>query len=958
MDVWRNSVAQLQMDGVPLERIMNGGVLCVVHAIKRLSRGGIIANFPQAYQSLEKWRYDSSLDSSTTKTLDAGHHSPKLFTEHNGTYVTDKSDEAHGNDEYSDAAYPWPDEAKRFKVLVLHNGHGELPSASDRGQPTMMIQLCPRNPMGQNRVTTLHYLIRIMKNVAQDLFGGPLPLDDDDFRRTVWFHMPEGKWRVYSVEEPMERLEWVFHFMHEGTMPIEAQRVKEALRLLAKSPLAGKLGAMLASSLHPYNQSSDCTITAELIGPDLCPEWFNIIIPSQAASELSSILFRLHGLRLSRHNIQRKYGILIAHLHEEQRPNGCGVSENATSHSLHSDSECQGFFGSKINLTRGRETIDELSSLTPARSEIGTSLKDKTLGPLCICRNNKEVPMLHCSDCSQWFHVECVNMADSLVALVKTYFCLNCTSETQQTTFIRRRRPRTTKDNRAAASETASASTVIPQLDDASGVKPCRQFELRPSTLVRPVAEPHMPSRILRSQSRKEQIAAETQASTNLSKISVARRGTKRKRVPDSRIDQDFGRAMTALHSNKRVSLSTSLGEAAIGASQRADMSENSNSRRAKGRARKGSWSPREDEWLQNYKQRHPESSPAETTSAFNEKFPTRSKAAILQYLLERGLTFEMKGRWSTEEDEWILDLMRRQPDILVTSDVANEFNRNFKPRTKSTISQRVGLLDKPLGRKVLVSSPEKNKWLLENRSLKGTRHRAPELRAFEAEFGHSVTRRWMNERLNKLDPVPQLKHAPDELLSWLRSELASRAVTGTAGFRRITKDLNDHFVTSYSQGAIVYYARTRINGKATPAVSSLYVPWTQDQREWLAATIERGALPPLTPPQLADSFYNRFGVRRTDISLQPEIYALGGQKTWMVGALRWIVEAVGSGISWGPMVALYQARFEGPVSSEQLRRVYEELISSENARARVETSTWTIEKACKGGRVRGRTYE
>lgn len=1016
MDIWRNSATQLQMDGVPLEQIMNGGVLCVVTAITKLQRGHVV-DFPHGYQKLEEWRYDPASDSNTINPYDAGHPESRLFTENHGTFVTNESDETPGNDEYSDVAYPWPDDAKRYKALALPIGYDEPSSASE--QPSMVIQLRPRNPMGQNRVTTLHYLTRIMKNVSQDILEGPLQLNFTDFWTTVWFHMPETKWRIHSAEETMERFEWVFHFAREGTMPIEAQRVKEALRLLAKSPVARKWGAMLASSQHPYNQPSDCTITLGLIGPDLCPEWFNDIITSRAASELSSILFRLHGLRLSRHQIQQKYGILIAYLYEEERPNGCGVSQNSTSQSLHLDSGCQGFAGSGDNLTHGRETSDELLSLKPACFEIATSLEDKALGSSCICRNNKEGSMLHCSACSQWFHVECVNMAESLAALVKTYFCLACTSETQQTTFIRHRGPlrknaRTCEQ--ATATEADSAFTAIPQLDDASGVQPCQQLELRPSTAVQPVAKPHMHSRILRSQSRRAQIAAEPEASTNSSKISVIRRGVKRKRMPDARIDQDLGLAVTASHSNTRVSRSASRREAATDTSQRADMPENSDWRRAKGSARESGdanskswwlWSPEEEEWLLNYKQRHPESSLAESVSAFNKTFKARTRNSIQRRLIKLGLgpghrrpwspeeeewllnynqrhpktsfaettsAFNrafatrtegsisgfLRSRcvstrripWSTEENEWILDFVRRQPDSHVTRDVVNEFNRNFKPRSTASLRSQITILGRNLGRKSTYRywSPEKDKWLMENCSLNRTSRIPSEcLRAFEVEFGHSVTRHWMYERLDKLGREPRLRNAPEELIDWLRSELASGATTGTVDFCRITKDLNDRFATSYSQDAVEQYERTGMKGKSTPAGSRVYVPWTQDQREWLTATIDRGGLPPLTRPQIADSFYNHFGVRRTANSFIPEIAALGGQKTWSVSALKWIVEAVGNGISWGPMVALYEARFESAVSAEQLRRLYEDIMSSEDARARLETKGWTIETVSKG---------
>lgn len=1022
MDVWRNSVTQLQMDGVPAEQIMTGGVWSVVNTITRLQRGKFM-DFPHGYQKLEKWRYDPALDSITTKTFDAGHPNSSLCTEHNGIFVTNKSDEPPGNNEYSDVAYPWPGDDKRYEALALPVGHVEHSSTSER--PTTMIQRRARNPMGQNRVTTLHYLVRIMKNVAQDILEGPLPLDYDDFWRTVWFHMPEAKWRIHSVEEAMERFEWVFHFTREGTMPVEAQRVKEALRLLAKLPLAEKLGAMLASSIHPYNQTSDCTITPELIGPDLCPEWFNEVITSQAASELSSILFRLHGLRLSRHHIQQKYGILIAYLCEEERPNGCGVSEKSTSHSLHSDSECQGLSGSSVNLTRGRETSAELSSLTPARFEIATSLKDKTLGPSCICRKNKQGSMLHCGACSQWFHVECVNMAESLAALVRTYICLACTSESQQTKFGYTR-TQTRKDEEVAATEVPAASPLIvmPELD-ASGVQPCRQSEPRPSTIVQPVAESHIPSRITRSQSRREEIATESPAFIKLSK-NAASKGIKRKRTPDARTDQDSTLAMTTLHSDKRVTRSASSREVATNTSQHADMLENPNSRRAMETPRESdskgprsgggswsaeedewllnykqrhprstiaesasafnrdfpkrtqgviqnrlikltlarrirrAWSPEEEKWLLNYKQRHPESSLLELVSAFNRDFPTRTRSSIQTHIKKLGMPNTDKFRpWSTEEHEWILDLVRRQPNCNVTRDVADEFNRNFKPRSTIAIRFRVAMVGKPLGRVAKFGSPEKDKWLIENCSLESTHRIPPEcLRAFKVEFGHSVTRTWMYSRLKTLGREPLLRKAPEELIIWLRSELTSAPATDAAGFRRITKILNDRFATSYSQGAIELFARTGMKGKSTSAGSPAFVPWTQDQREWLAATIERGVLPPLTVPQLSDLFYNHFGVRRTADSLLNNVYALGGQKIWRIGALRWIVEAVGSGISWGPMVALYQTHFESPVSAEQLQRAYKELMSSEDARARVETKRWTIEKASKGRRVRRKGTE
>ncbi|KAL7422433.1 hypothetical protein Q5752_003081 [Cryptotrichosporon argae] len=54
----------------------------------------------------------------------------------------------------------------------------------------------------------------------------------------------------------------------------------------------------------------------------------------------------------------------------------------------------------------------------------------------CVCKREKEGPMIECAECNDWFHFDCVGLDDEDAAEIDTYICETCEGRTGKTTSL------------------------------------------------------------------------------------------------------------------------------------------------------------------------------------------------------------------------------------------------------------------------------------------------------------------------------------------------------------------------------------------------------------------------------------------------------------------------------------------------------------------------------------------
>lgn len=154
--------------------------------------------------------------------------------------------------------YSWPSDINRYKALA---SSAELSPTKETDSAVKLtvdpaIRLVSKQPraivMGQHRVSTLHVLVRLMRDVHSDVFDGTTELGENDFWRNVWFRL-DDTWAMHSEKTLKTKFGWVLDYIRIGALPSEAQCVKDALR---ESWMDA--GSILRTAQHPYGYYPGC----------------------------------------------------------------------------------------------------------------------------------------------------------------------------------------------------------------------------------------------------------------------------------------------------------------------------------------------------------------------------------------------------------------------------------------------------------------------------------------------------------------------------------------------------------------------------------------------------------------------------------------------------------------------------------------------------------------------------
>ena len=321
------------LDGVPRERILVGGVFDVLRIWDRYWKTAVNWN------CLPKWTYDPTRDTHCKTFLDEWANNSL-----NNSMVNDSvcsgSSNSEGDDngdnslssykdledsEDNDVPYVWPRDAYRYEALS-YSTNFKAPAAivsqdqrSVSEDSTIIVNFRTQRwvVVGQHQTSTLRILVRLMREVHNDVFNGaPVTIREKDFWSNVWFNL-DKTWGIALPEQLKERFDWVLEYIRVGTMPKEVLCFKDALR-----QVWSRAGSVLRTTKHPYNYDLGCA-TGNFFNQDLCPRWVNAIMtPDDAISKVLTRLSEFYGVQITSKKIQQNYGILIADLWEEAYAQG------------------------------------------------------------------------------------------------------------------------------------------------------------------------------------------------------------------------------------------------------------------------------------------------------------------------------------------------------------------------------------------------------------------------------------------------------------------------------------------------------------------------------------------------------------------------------------------------------------------------------------------------------------